>query len=254
MSLEYLVTWMMVFLRTIGVILQLPILAGRPIPVMLRVGLCVCIATLLAGLVPAAAVPSTMWGLLGATVGEVLVGLALGFVGRMSFAAVEMAGRIITTEVGMSASAGMGVPEPSHEPLAALLSNFAIVLFFIFGGHLTMLAALMRSFDFVLAGNPTISGAAGDSIIRVTAHVIELGMRIAAPFIAMNFLVVLAFSALGRVVPKLNPFVISFSAKLLAGLTLLGSAGALIARYLYTEFDETPIRMLQVLVGGSAKS
>ena len=129
MTLEYLVTWMMVFLRTLGVILQLPVLTGRPIPVVMRLGLCVCIATLLAGLVPEAAVPLTFWSLLTATIGEVLVGLALGFVGRMAFAAVEMAGRIITTEVGITASPGMGVPEPSHEPLAALLSGFAIILF-----------------------------------------------------------------------------------------------------------------------------
>jgi flagellar biosynthetic protein FliR len=249
MTLEYLVTWMMVFLRTLGVILQLPVLTGRPIPVVMRLGLCVCIATLLAGLVPEAPVPVTFWSLLTATMGEVLVGLALGFVGRMAFAAVEMAGRIITTEVGITASPGMGVPEPSHEPLAALLSGFAIVLFFMFGGHLTMLAALRRSFDFVLTGHPTLSGAAGDSMILVTAHVIELGLRMAAPFIAMNFLVTLAFSSLGRVVPKMNPFAMSFSAKLIAGFTLLASAGALIARYLYIEFDETPVRMLQLLVG-----
>ena len=99
MTLEYLVTWMMVFLRTLGVILQLPIVAGRPIPVMMRIGICVCIATLLAGLVPAATIPVTLWTLLFASAGEVLLGLALGFVGRMSFAAVEMAGRIITTEI-----------------------------------------------------------------------------------------------------------------------------------------------------------
>lgn len=249
MTLEYLITWMMVFLRTLGVILQLPIMAGRPIPVMVRLGLCVCIATLLAGIVPAATMPVTFWALLMATMGEVLLGLALGFVGRMAFAAIEMAGRIITTEVGITASPGMGVPEPAHEPLAALLSSFAVVLFFMFGGHLTMLAALSRSFDLVLAGHPNISPGAGDSMIRATSHVIELGLRISAPFIAMNFLVTLAFSALGRVVPNMNPFAISFSAKIVAGFTLLASAGALIARYLYTEFDETPVRMLQVLAG-----
>lgn len=112
-----------------------------------------------------------------------------------------------------------------------------------------MLAALTRSFDFVLAGRPSISPAAGESMILATAHVIELGMRIAAPFIAMNFLITLAFSALGRIVPKMNVFVVSFSAKIIAGLALLASAGALIARYLYIEFDETPVRMLQMLAG-----
>ena len=249
MTLEYLITWMMVFLRTLGVILQLPILAGRPIPVMVRIGICVCVATILGGVVPQSSIPATLWVLLFASAGEVLLGLALGFVARMSFAAVEMAGRIITTEVGLTASPGIGVPEPSHEPLAALLSNFAIVLFFMFGGHLLMLAALMKSFDFVATGQPHFAPGAGESMIRATSHVIELGMRIAAPFIAMNFLVTLAFSALGRVVPKLNPFVVSFSAKIMAGLTLLATAGALVARYLSTEFDETPVRMLQLLVG-----
>jgi flagellar biosynthetic protein FliR len=247
MNVVYLITWMMVFLRTLGVILQLPIVAGRPIPVVMRIGLCVCIATLLAGIVPPAAMSLTLWGLFTSVIGEVLLGLALGFVGRMSFAAVEMAGRIITTEIGLTASPGIGVPEPSHEPLAALLSTFAVVLFFIFGGHLTMIAALARSFQFVIAGEPALAPAAADTMIRTTSHVIELGMRMAAPFIAMNFLVTLAFSSLGRVVPKLNPFVVSFSAKTIAGFTLLASAGALIARYLYIEFDQTPLRMLQIL-------
>lgn len=249
MTLGYFVTWMMVFLRTIGVITQLPIIAGRPIPVMVRVGLCVCLATLLAGMIGTADVPVTLWALFAAAAGEVLVGLALGFVARMAFAAVEMAGRIISTEVGLSASPGFGVPEPAHEPLAALISTFAIVLFFLFGGHLTMIAALARSFAIVAPGHPGLSPGAAESFIQATSHLIELGMRMAAPFIAMNFLVTLAFASLGRVVPKMNPFIISFSAKLMVGFTLLGSAGALIARYLYTEFDQTPVRMLQMLGG-----
>jgi len=141
------------------------------------------------------------------------------------------------------------VPEPAHEPLAALITTFAVVLFFLFGGHLTMIAALTRSFTIIAPGHPGLSPAAAESFIRATSHLIELGMRMAAPFIAMNFLVTLAFASLGRVVPKMNPFIISFSMKLIAGFTLLGSAGALIARYLYTEFDETPVRMLQLLTG-----
>jgi Flagellar biosynthesis pathway, component FliR len=250
MSLEYLVTWMMVLLRTGGIVMQLPVVANRPIPAMAKVGICMCIASLLAGVVPVAEVPLTLWALFVAALGEVLVGLALGFVGRMAFAAVEMAGRIVATEVGLTASPGMGVPEPSSEPLAALLLTFAVVLFFLFGGHLMMISALARSFSFVQAGQPGLAPGAGDSMIRATAHLIEIGMRIAAPFIAMNFLVVLSFSALGRVVQKLNPFVLSFSVKIVAGLTLLASAGALIARYLYDEFNDTPVRMLQLLVGG----
>ena len=63
MTVDYFITWMMVFMRTLGVILQLPIMTERPLPIMPRLGICVCIATLLAGIVPAAPVPIDLFAL-----------------------------------------------------------------------------------------------------------------------------------------------------------------------------------------------
>lgn len=247
MSLAYLFAWMAVFLRSLGIILQLPVLAGRPIPVTARVGISVCLATLLAGIVPAVPPVLGLWELLGVATVEIALGLALGFIARIGFAAVEMAGRLIATEIGMNAAPGMGIPEPANEPLASLLSTFAVVLFFLLGGHHAVLSAFAQSFQLAAAGRAAFDGDAADSMIRATAHVLELGLRLAAPFIAMNFLVTLAFAALGRAVPKMNVFIVSFSARTLAGLTLLAGAGALLARYLFIEFGETPLRMLQLL-------
>lgn len=247
MEIAYLIAWLMIFLRAMGVVLQLPVLAGRPIPIPVRVAICVCLATLLVGVVPSAPVELGVSSLVVAVTGEVLLGLALGFVTRMAFASVEMAGRIISTEIGLSASPGMGVPEPSSEPLAALLSSFSIVLFFLLGAHQTVLTALARSFRFAPAGHPGINGDAGVALIRTTAHVLEVGLRIAAPFIAMNFLITLAFSVLGRAVPKMNVFVVSISARALIGFGLLGTSASLVARYMYIEFGDMPLRMLQLL-------
>jgi flagellar biosynthetic protein FliR len=247
MSTEYLITWMMVFLRALGVILLLPMLTNRPLPVPLRMAFGVFLATLLAGIVPAGTVPTTWWHLILMSAGEVIMGLTLGFVVKLSFFAVEMGGRLISSEIGLSTTPGMGVPEPANEPIAAMLSSFAVVIFFMLGAHHVVLGAFARSFVLAGPGRPLFDAGVGEALIRGTGGVLELGLRMAAPFIAINFLVTLAFSVLGRAVPKMNVFIVSYSGRVFMGLTLLAAAGGLMARYLFMEFGNTAARMLQVL-------
>jgi flagellar biosynthesis protein FliR len=248
MSAALLFCWLMVGLRGLGVIMLFPTLGSQQLPAVVRVALSFAVASLVYTFVPhSEVVPRDLFQLFVRIVAEVVLGLAMGFVGRMTFSTVETAGRLMNEQIGLGGMPGIDTPRASQEPLAALLMMFAALIFFLSNAHYGCLAAFVRSFDLAPAGAAAFGNLSGDAIIKSTGHVIELGFRISAPFIALNFLVNLAFSVLSRAVPKMNVFVISFSLRLILGLALLGSAGMLMARYLWEDFGMLPARMLQLL-------
>jgi flagellar biosynthetic protein FliR len=128
-----------------------------------------------------------------------------------------------------------------------MLSAFAVVLFFLVGGHLAVIGAFTRSFDFAPAGHPAVCRAAAEQVVVGTARVIELGVRIASPFIGLNFIVTLAFASLGRTLPRVQVYLISMPARALLGIALLAGAGTLIARHLFGEFNLLPVRLLELV-------
>lgn len=236
-------------LRALGLVSALPTLAGKAIPAVIRVALAVCLGGLLAGVAPAAAVPppATLADLGLAALHELLLGLAMGLVIRALLSGAELAGRIIAGEVGLIASPGFDAPVPAQEPLPSFLGFFAGLMFFLLHAHEGVLAAYARSFDIAPAGTGRLSGEAAGTLVAAVVALLELALRMAAPFIALNFLITTGFAILGRAVPKMNVFILSIALRSLLGFTLLAGAGTLFARHLDVEFQRLPWRLLELV-------
>ena len=69
----------------------------------------------------------------------------------------------------------------------------------------------------------------------------------AAPFIALNFLVNISFAVLGKAVPKMNVFITSFAVRIMCGLPLLISSILLITAYILDHSRRSALVMLDLI-------
>jgi type III secretory pathway component EscT len=96
---------------------------------------------------------------------------------------------------------------------------------------------------------PTIDGRAKIKIPAGTqsGKIFLLAIQIAAPLMAISFLVNICFSVLGRAAPSLNVFVLSFPVQIFAGLTVFAMTLGLTLQYILRDMQQLPEIMLRFL-------
>jgi len=102
MTLDF-YNWFLVFIRLGAFLLVLPFFSAVNFPVMLRVALAALASLLLSPqLPPFDPHHLSMLGLFGLLARETVIGLLFGFFARMIFFATDVAGMIISNELGLS--------------------------------------------------------------------------------------------------------------------------------------------------------
>ncbi len=244
--------WWMVFLRAGGLLTLFPVFSAPVVTPRLRVALAALVAFLLAPAIPDVVI--THWKLPDLAVimaQEILVGLLLGFVCRMVFFALEIAGSIITAEIGLS------LP-PSFNPLTAsqatipgvLLNYLATVIWLCLDMHHWLLVGVHRTYALVPVGAAHLSETLIRSVLAWIGWLFLAAMQIAAPVLALSFLLSLVFSVLGRAVPQMNVFSSSFAIRILAGLLVFAAAIQVMGLHIMNHLRRLPedlLRIAQVL-------
>ncbi len=155
-----LTNWLMVFLRVSAMLAVFPVFSTANFPVQLRLALGALIAALVCPSLPAAVQPQDIFGWVGVMSVEVVAGLVLGFVARMIFYALDMAGAIITNEIGLSLPPGID-PMTGTRVTApgSILYYLAAILWLSLDLHHWMLAALVKTYAVLPVGGAHLSEA-----------------------------------------------------------------------------------------------
>jgi flagellar biosynthetic protein FliR len=241
--------WMMAFVRTGGLFANLPVFSGRGMPVPVRVALAAFFAWIVSSTlrVPVT-VPTELGGLVVCIVHELVIGLLMGLGTRLTFFAIEMAGALISTELGLSMSTQLDpVSQNNPTPIGLAMYHVAALLFLLSGAHHFVFAAFVRSFELSPPGVMSFHASAGEVFARATGNIFLVAVQISAPLMAANFVVTLTFAILGKAAPSINAFAESFAARILVGLTVLGLTVGVTAQLVLTELRQVPELMLRLI-------
>ncbi|MBU3991603.1 MAG: flagellar biosynthetic protein FliR [Alphaproteobacteria bacterium] len=215
--------WLFVMTRIGAALFAAPFFGAASIPAQVRVIVTGAIAALVCGWtgVQAPAALFTAPGLL-AVAGEVLVGLALGFVLQLAFAAPTIAAEVIGAGMGMSIASAADPNTGAHSP--ALGQYYGVVLTLIFlglGGHLVFIDLVVKSYASFPPGHTWLGPERLALIASFAAQMFAAAVAIALPVTLILLLVQVAAGVLSRSAPALNLFALGLPAGVAAGIAAL---------------------------------
>jgi flagellar biosynthesis protein FliR len=222
LGIERLEAFILVFARTAGIFTLTPIFGSRQTPVQARVAGALGIALVFVpmysgsgkGLLAADALPMVLLVLK-----EALVGLAIGFVTSLVFAAIQAAGELIDMHAGFSFAAVIDPTYNSPIAIAGRLHNLlAGMLFFVTNAHHIVISGLADSFRIIPIGQVSLNPAAAGGVVDLLVTFFAVALRIAAPVVAAVFLADIALVLVARVVPQMNVLMVGFPLKLGVGI------------------------------------
>lgn len=247
--------WRLAFVMTrIGAaMLAAPFFGSANVPPQLRVILTGGVAVLVCAWTPVAA-PAALLSPAGilALLGELLIGLSMGFVLQLTFAAPTIAAEVIGGTMGMSMASTVDPHSGAHSP--ALGQYFAVLLTVVFlgvGGHLQWMALLVKSYAVFPPGH--VLGAAGfgaermAQIVGFGAGMFTAAVTIALPITLVLILVQVLAGVLSRSAPALNLFSLGLPAGILAGIAALIASFPLLTDQM-TNLSSTAITTVEQVI------
>src|ERR1041385_759991 len=247
--------WTLVFLRVSALLAVFPLFSMQNVPVPARLALGALLSFFIApGLPPLPGAHPTFAGLVLLMFMEVGAGLLLGFVSRILFYILEFTGNLIASEMGMNWGAALNPFSGGRsEAPGLILFYLGALIFLTLDLHHWMLLAVQRSYQMLPIGGARLGPALFTDIVGRTNQLFLVGLLMAAPIIAVTFLINLVFSVIGRAVPQMNVFVESFSFRALAGLAVFGLTVNLIAQHAVNYLRRLPEDLVRVaqLLGGA---
>ena len=217
--------WALVFvmIRVGATFIAAPVFGAVGVPLPVRVALSGAIGVLVLHAHPVTP-PAALFGVatILAVAAEALVGLAIGFVLQIAFAAPLIAAELIGGSMGLGFSSSIDPQNGRASPaLGQFFSIMLTLLFMSMDGHLVLVEMIVRSYDALPPGRAWMGAERLQAIAIFGGYAFAAGLLLALPVGFLLLCLNLVVGMISRSAPSLNLFAVGLPMSLAVGVVAL---------------------------------
>ncbi|MDF2635338.1 MAG: flagellar biosynthetic protein FliR [Pelosinus sp.] len=219
--------FLLIFVRITGIFTMTPVFGSKNIPVSIKAGLALIITYILFPIVfnDTVIIPEHFLPFIFMVIGELIVGLTIGFVSSLVFSAIQMSGQLLDMQIGFGV---INIIDPQSGSQVPLVGNFkymlALIVFLATNGHHVLLSALFTSFKLIPVTGVIFHTALATFMVDMVGGTFVIAMKISLPIIISLIITDVALGILARTMPQMNIFVVGVPGKIIVGLFVLSLA------------------------------
>lgn len=205
---------LLILVRITSFIFLSPGFSFKGLPNTFKVALSVAFSMVVYFTIPDIDIILNLYIFSGFIIKELLFGLALGYVSKLIFGIIEIAGQLIDFQVGFAMAA---VYDPTT---GAQVSNYgkvyywiSISVFFILDLHHKVIELLIKSFSYIPLIDIKYNSLAIREVINLFSKVFSLAFKLAVPMIIVVLVTDIVLGLISRSIPQINVLMLGMPMK-----------------------------------------
>lgn len=255
--LEYFITnfqaFLLVLVRINAMIMIAPFFSSGVIPFRMKAMLSFFIALVVFPVISAGAVkiPSSMGLYYLLVLQEAMIGIFIGFLVSIVFAAFQVSGQYYAAQIGFGINEVFDPLSQVSVPVIGQLKNFiGILVFLMINGHHFLIEAVCRSFE--LAPLFGVGRGATGGYLKFISYSFSgmfiVALKIALPIVAVSFLITVAMGVLAKAAPQMNIMMLGFPFQIFTAFILLIITTPLIIKIMQVGIERSFKMLTNVLL------
>ncbi len=196
-------------------------------------------------------IPGSMGAFYLLIIKEIVIGLYIGFLVTVIFAAFQLSGQFFAVQIGFGINEVLDPIGQVSVPLIGQLKNLiGILVFLAMNGHHLLIHAVYRSYELapMIGVHKSATGGLFKYVMHSFSGMFVVALKIALPIVATIFLISVSMGVLAKAAPQMNIMMLGFPFKIAVAFGVLIMVAPLIVRIMNVSIERTFKFITKVLI------